>query len=277
MRRNNDQIWSYPPGPGDLEPFRLGTGDAGALLIHGFCGTPPEMRGMGEFLARRGFRVHGALLTGHGTTPEQLEQTSWQDWIDSAQAQLDALKKECATVCVAGQSMGGTLGLLLAARNPAVAAVAATSALVDLGWWPELQIMLGRRLVHWHYPDRSSVDLWDKEAVRQLRSYDRRSLKSHADLVTLYRLAVKELSDIRVPALILHGKRDGVVPPGNAELIARAIGPTARLRYFERSGHAMSVDVDHQEIYALIADHFRDAAVAPRREDDRSEALAAGT
>jgi esterase/lipase len=171
--------------------------------------------------------------------------------------------------------MGGTLALLLAARNPDVAAVATTSALVSLGWWPELQITLGRRLVHWHYPDRGSVDLWDKEAVQQLHSYNRRSLKSHADLITLYRVALKESSNIKVPALILHGKRDGVVPPGNAELIARAIGPTASVRYFERSGHAMSVDVDHEELFGLIADHFRDAASG--RSTDRSEALAAGT
>jgi len=46
------------------------------------------------------------------------------------------------------------------------------------------------------------------------------------------------------------------VPPANAKLIADAIGPTATLRYFERSGHAMTVDVDHEEIYKLITDFF---------------------
>jgi carboxylesterase len=268
VERIKDEIWSHEPQPGDLEPFALGSGEVGVLLIHGYCSTPPEMRGLGEYLAGRGMRVRGALLAGHGTTPEELEQTSWRDWIDSAQAQLDELKRECRHVCVAGQSMGGSVSLLLAARNPDIAAVATTAALVDLGRFAEMQIWLGRRLrVRWHYPDRSRVDLWDQEAVKQLRSYNRRGLKSHGDLITLYRLALKEAPRIQAPALILHGRRDGVVPFGNAARIAAAIGPSAEVRLFDRSGHAMSVDVDHEEIYALIADHFL-AAVAAAAEPD---------
>jgi carboxylesterase len=260
VRRLKDEIWSYPPQEGDLEPFRLGGGDVGALLIHGFCSTPPEVRGLGEHLAARGMRVHGALLAGHGRSPEELEGTSWRDWVDSAQEQLDDLRGECRQVCVMGQSMGGTMSLLLAARNPDVIAVATTAALVDLGRWAELQIRLGRRLVRWHYPDRSRVDLWDQEAVRQLRSYNRRSLKSHADLVALYRQALREAPAIKVPTLLLHGRRDGLVPVGNAQRVADAIGDNAIVRLFDRSGHAMSVDVDHEEIYELVADHFLSAA-----------------
>ena len=271
-RRVKEDIWSYPPEPGDLEPFRLGSGETGVLLIHGYCGTPPEMRGMGEYLAARGFRVHGALLAGHGTTPEELEGTSWRDWLASAEAQLDDLQGECRQVCVAGQSMGGTLSLLLAARRPAIRAVATCAALVNLGRWPELQIAIGRRLVRWHHPDRDSVDLWDKEAVKGLRSYNRRALVSHASLVQLYREALRSAAQVRVPALVLQGLRDSVVPPANAALIAAAIGPLAEVRYFERSGHAMSVDVDHDEIYALIGDHFERAtagATAPTAEPVR--------
>jgi carboxylesterase len=253
------ELWSSPPQPGDLEPFRLGSGDAGVLLVHGFCGTPPEVRGWGEHLAQHGFRVHGALITGHGRTPEELELTSWQDWVASAQAQLDALKRECPSVCVGGQSMGGTLALLLAARNPDVAAVATTSALVSLGLWPELQIRVGRRLRHWHYPNRQNIDLWDRAAVNQLRSYNRRALKSHTDLVALYRQARLELPQIKAPALIIHGRRDRVVPPRNARLIAEAIGPSATVRFFERDGHAMTVDVDKEEVFALTTEHFQRA------------------
>jgi carboxylesterase len=259
MGRVTDDIWSTPPQPGDLEAFRLGDGDVGALLIHGFCGTPPEMRGLGEHLAQCGFRVHGALLAGHGLTPEDLRDTSWQDWLASAQTQLDDLRRECRQVCVAGQSMGGTMALLLAARNPDIAAVATTSALVNLGRWTELQIMLGRRVLRWHYPDRDNVDLWDREAVNQLRSYNRRSLKSHVDLVELYRLAMAEAPQVKAPVLLMHGRRDTVVPPANAALLAAAIGPNATVRYFDRSGHAVTVDVDHEEAYALTTEHFQRA------------------
>lgn len=262
VRRSSSSDWSYEPDPGDLDAFDLGQGDRGVLLIHGFCGTPPEMRGLGEYLAGRGFRVRGALLRGHGTTPEDLAGTTGKDWVDSAQADLDALKRTCAEVFVAGQSMGGTLSLLLAARNPDVKAVATTSALVDLGRFTELQILLGSRILRWHYPDRASVDLFDKEAVKQLRSYARRPMRRHVDLVQLGRQALAEAGAIRVPALLMHGLRDQVVPPANAARIAAAIGPNATVRLFERSGHAMTVDVDRREIYELVAAHFSAAGSA---------------
>src|ERR1700737_1202492 len=137
MRRRGQGIFSYPPQPGDLEPFRLGSGERGVLLIHGFCGTPPEVRGLGEHLSAGGFRVHGILLAGHGTTPEDLATTHWTDWIDSAQSPLEGLRAECRQVFVAGQSMGGSLSLVLAARNPDVVAIATLAALVNLGRFTE--------------------------------------------------------------------------------------------------------------------------------------------
>jgi len=260
-RRSTSSDWSYEPAPGDLEAFDAGDGDRGVLLIHGFCGTPPEMRGLGQYLAGRGFRVRGALLKGHGTTPEDLATTTWQDWVASAQEDLDGLKRQCSEVFVAGQSMGGTVSLLLAARNPEVRAVATTSALVGLGRVTELQIFLGSRFLRWHHPDGSRVDLFDKEAVKQLRSYARRPMRQHVDLVRLGRQALAEAPRIRAPVLVLHGLGDHVVPPGNAARIAAAIGPNATVRLFERSGHAMTVDVDHDEIYELVEAHFNRAGL----------------
>jgi carboxylesterase len=230
------------------------------LLIHGFCGTPPEMRALGEHLAANGFRVHGALLKGHGTTPEDLATTHWPDWAESAQVQLAELRKECPQVFIAGQSMGGALSLVLAARNPDVVAIATLSALVNLGRSTELQIRFGRHLKRWHYPDRNRVDLWDQEGVKQLRSYNRRPMRAHHELVLLYREALRAAARIRVPTLVLHGMRDSLVPPANARLIADAVGEPATLHYFERSGHAITVDVDKEEAFALVTEHFQRAA-----------------
>jgi carboxylesterase len=264
MRRRGEGIFSYPPQPGDLEPFRLGSGDRGVLLIHGFCSTPPEMRGLGEHLAANGFRVHGALLKGHGTTPEDMAATRWTDWVESAEAQLAELRRESTQVFVSGQSMGGALSLILAAHNPDVVAIATLSALVNLGRSTELQIRFGRRLLRWHYPDRDRIDLWDQEGVKQLRTYNRRPMSAHHNLVLLYREALLAAAQVRVPALVLHGMRDGTVPPANARLIADAVGETASLHYFERSGHAITVDVDKEEAFALVTDHFLHAAEAAK-------------
>src|SRR5439155_21097112 len=107
---------------------------------------------------------------------------------------------------------------------------------------------------------RGRVDLWDKRAVEELRTYNKRPLRSHVELLNLVRQVRRELPRISVPTLILHGRRDATVPPRNAALIAAAIGPSAQVRYFDRSGHAMTVDIDHEEVFTLIAEHFQAAA-----------------
>ena len=37
------------------EPFYFPGGPVGCVLVHGFTGTPFEMRGLGEFLNARGY------------------------------------------------------------------------------------------------------------------------------------------------------------------------------------------------------------------------------
>ena len=45
-----------------------------------------------------------------------------------------------------------------------------------------------------------------------------------------------ELPQLRLPALVLHGTEDAVMPPGNAEILAGRI-PDARLQWFPGCGH----------------------------------------
>jgi carboxylesterase len=252
--------WNYPPKREELEAFRLGDGELGVLLVHGFSSTPFEMRGLGEHLASRGFRVHGALLAGHGTTPEDQESTSAEDWIGSAQTQLEELQRETRAVFCAGQSMGGSITLILAARNPEIRAIATLAALLRLARRDELIVRLGAHIRHWHNPNFDDVDLFEPAQARLLRSYRRRSLKAHLQLVEIGRLAERAASHITAPSLVLQGLRDRSVPPSNAGAIARLIGGSATLRYLPRSGHALTVDVDRDEVYADVAAHFLHAA-----------------
>ena len=67
-------------------PFDLvGEGHVGVVCVHGFTGTPYEMRYLGDRLAGAGYHVHGLLLPGHGTRVEDLEQTRWTDWTASVE------------------------------------------------------------------------------------------------------------------------------------------------------------------------------------------------
>ncbi|MFA6032646.1 MAG: carboxylesterase, partial [Myxococcota bacterium] len=67
---------NYISGAG---PFEIGTGRRGVLLVHGFTGTPFEMRPLGDGLAAAGYRVACPALAGHATRWEDLEETGWRD------------------------------------------------------------------------------------------------------------------------------------------------------------------------------------------------------
>src|SRR2546429_6209536 len=104
MAVRTNPIWSSPAEPDQLQPFRIRGGTRGGMLIHGFAGTPPEMRGLGEYLAADGYDVMGPLLARHGLTPEAMALTRWTDWAASGQLAHETVRPECTEVVAAGQS-----------------------------------------------------------------------------------------------------------------------------------------------------------------------------
>jgi carboxylesterase len=250
-------VWSTPAEPEQLQPFRIRGGTRGCLLIHGFAGTPPEMRGLGEYLAASGYDVMGPLLAGHGLTPEAMAHTRWTDWARSAQEAYDALRRDCQQVFVCGQSLGGTLALHLAANNREVAGVITVAAMASPAYFRDWRIRMIRGLkymVRWHVPP-DDCDLGDPSALRFLHSYARRPTVCIESLMQLLRVVNRELPTVTAPALIIHGSRDRTVDVANAPHLMRRIGSSdKRLVWFERSGHAVTVDLEHEALFATILD-----------------------
>src|SRR5215469_2208865 len=104
--------------PGSCAPFDFAGDRRGVLLLHGFTGTPFEVRPLGERLARRGLTIVGPVVPGHCTSARSLEGTTWHDWEAGATAALDGLRARCDRVAVAGLSMGGLLAARLAFLRP---------------------------------------------------------------------------------------------------------------------------------------------------------------
>ena len=61
------------------EPFSAAGGPVGVLVVHGFTGSPGSMRALAEGVAAAGHTVELPLLPGHGTTVDDMLQTSWAD------------------------------------------------------------------------------------------------------------------------------------------------------------------------------------------------------
>ena len=67
------------------EPFFFPGGATGCLMVHGFTGTPKEMRWLGEYLAGKGHSVLGVRLAAHATRPNDMIRARWHDWLASVE------------------------------------------------------------------------------------------------------------------------------------------------------------------------------------------------
>ena len=244
----------------DLNPFFFEGNTTGCLLVHGFSGSPPEMRPMGEYLAGNGLTVLGVRLAGHGTSPEDMATTTWRDWVASAEEGLRELQRRCDQVFVAGLSMGGLITLHLAAHNPldGIVAMAAPAYIAD---WRFRFMPLAQYLVRWVTPDIES-DLTDPEAEERISSYKTLPTRCVVSLGELLRRVRQELPQVKVPALIMQGEKDHHVPADSARIIFEELGAADKeIVWWPNSGHCITVDSEREAVWArayeFIAKHTR--------------------
>lgn len=218
-----------------------------ALLLHGFTGSPWELRPVGETLAARGVHVHCPRLPGHGTTPEAMLFAGMGEWLGAATAALESLKGARARVVV-GLSMGGLLALVLAARMPALVqglvlmapALKLRSpqarALRRLRWLagPELQ----RRWL-----TKTSTDIENDEVRAQSPILPRYPVARVLDLFELAELARHAEPRVRCPSLVIGAVHDHVVDT-DAVLALQERLPFSRRLVLQRGFHIIPRDTD---------------------------------
>jgi carboxylesterase len=237
----------------DLTPFFFEGGPTGCLLVHGFSGSPPEMRPMGEFLAGKGLTVLGVRLAGHGTTPEDMARTTWRDWVASAEEGLQELEARCEAVFVAGLSMGGLITLHLAAHYP-LAGIVPMAAPAYIADWHSRFVPMVQYFWRWVTPNIES-DLTDPEAQERCWSYNRLPTRCIVSLRQLLRLVRRELPQIEVPALIMQGRCDHHIPADSAQIIFDRLGSTDKeMTWWSNSGHCITIDSEREAVWARAYD-----------------------
>jgi carboxylesterase len=237
----------------DPRPFEFSGGKKAVLLLHGFTGTPSELRPLGKFLAEKGYTVKAPLLAGHGTTPEDMMQTGMKDWVKSAGDAYFDLKRKHEDVYAAGLSMGGSLALHLAARLP-VAGVISMCA-------PIFIQDRRARFARWIAPfvKFNPHKTPHPEHIEPfLAGYAKTPMRCVPELLKLIRAVRRELQDIKVPVLILQAEQDLTVRPKSAEYIFQHIGSRQKqLKRYPNSGHILPVDHDRDQVFADVEQFLR--------------------
>ncbi len=218
----------------DGSSFFWPAGEVGVLLLHGLTATTVEVRSIGKILHQNGYSVAGPLLPGHGTTPEELSRTTWQDWLSCARDAYQGLNLKCSTIFVGGESMGGLLALMLARQYPEIAGIMLYAPALHVR---HLQWARWLALVRPYPPKRRGG------GDMSWQGYQVNSLRAAAQLYRLQRQVLLRLPYIHTPALIVQGLLDQTIDPQSAQMVYDRIGSTRKeLFWLEHSTHVLILD-----------------------------------
>lgn len=245
-----------------------------AFLLHGYMGTPAELRPLAERLHRLEWSAAAELLPGFGRLIGDLPTVRSVDWLTAAQrGWLTASLRPGAPRVLIGFSMGGALAVQLAAQVQ-------PDYLVLLAPFTRFADRLAKLvpLLHRVVPSVAPfarADFADPDLRRQFRAMSpdldiddpavqewirtemRLPTGSLAALHRVGRQALDRARGVRCPTLVVQGSADRTVPPQlTRQLLANLAGPLA---YHEiPAGHDL-LKTHPDQVAELIA-HFVERA-----------------
>ncbi|HEX6418195.1 MAG TPA: alpha/beta fold hydrolase [Acidimicrobiales bacterium] len=236
------------------EPWSAAGGPHGALVLHGFTGSPQSMRGVAAALADAGLAVDLPLLPGHGTAVDDLAATRWSDWAGAAADAYRALAGRVDKVVVVGLSMGASLTVWLATRHPEVAGIVCVNPLLSV---PDAVVTGLRDMVAGGVDRIPAVGGDVADPAGREKAYDETPLAPLVSLAEGLREMASDVGKVACPVLIMTSPQDHVVEPANSDVLAAAVtGPVERVT-LERSYHVATLDYDRALVEERTVDFAR--------------------
>ncbi len=235
------------------EPFFLPGGSTSCLLVHGFTGTPKEMRWMGEYLNHQGHTVLGVRLAGHATKIEDMVRMRWWDWLASVEDGYNLLKGISEHIFIIGLSMGGSLSLYFASQFPA-AGLIAMSTPYALPNNPRLRFV--KFISNFKpYLEKGGSDSQDQEALADHISYHANPTRSIGELNDLLAKMRASLPKVTLPVLMMHSHNDKYVDKENADNIFAHLGSADKtMLWLDQSGHVIPREPEREIAFKAASD-----------------------
>lgn len=237
----------------------------GALLLHGFTATPECLNSLAGPLRQKGFVVSAPLLVGHGTTPEELSKTTWQDWYEGVEKNFKDLQKKVDEVFVAGLSLGGLLALMLASEYPVkkLALLATPVFLSGILAKYVLPVVAHSSLIN-VYPYQkkwAGAAINDPVAREEFKSYTKMPIKSIMAIVDLQKEVALRLPKITPPVLILHSPHDTTAPYANMDYLKQHLGSKEiKTVTLEKSDHVLTMDYEKEQVAQEVVSFFQEVS-----------------
>ena len=211
------------------------------LCVHGLGGTAATMQPLADALCTYGHEISTITLPGHGTVDGDLIGITWHDWV-AAVAELCA---EQSIEVIIGQSMGGSIALVIAARRGCVAAV----------------------IINPPPPDADAIDGLEWRASRGHDALEGPALATLPDgtiepgytripisalLEMAHGIYATDLGEVSVPVLLVSSEHDDVVDPASAAVIIDGLAGHTEHLVLRDSGHTATLGPEIETLVASI-------------------------
>jgi carboxylesterase len=244
-------------GDGERERFAAGRPPT-VVAMHGFGGTAAELMPLLDRVALDGYAVDAALLAGHGTTVEALQDATFDGWVAGVRTRAEAAGR-LGRVVLVGFSLGSLVAMQIASEKPPWLA-----GLVVLGNALTLRPHTSVPLALWRLTGKPMPDVYvlkprpgdlvDLAAMNTILTYDRHPMRAALEVYLAGPRVREVVRHIACPALILHGRRDAVCSWRNATWLAERIGSRdVTVRIFEKSAHVLCCDGERDDVGREVA------------------------
>ncbi len=220
----------------------------GVLLLHGFLGNPSEMKYLGEKIFQAGYSVYIPRYPGHGTSIHEMTMTDGDDWYRTAREAYLELKNHCERVSIVGLSMGGIFASLIASEFvlEKLCLISVPRKLKSFTVYLSPLICLFKKIIFTN-DDKHGIN-WPEARASHVTYTEGIPVRQVWELHKLIKRAMRKLSGITVPVLIIQSDGDEVIPRDSAEYICSLLGSSEKEKIiFSRSGHVVTVDYDRDD------------------------------
>lgn len=199
----------------------------GVVLVHGFLASPAEMRPFADKLVAAGYPVYGVRLPGHGTSPAELRERSWEDWLRAIDRAYGILEAHVEEICVVGFSTGGALSLILASEHPAnLAGVVVINPPVkfknkNMKFVPLLHGV--SRLVRWASSFEGAVHYRSNNPEHARINYRSMPVRGLYELVRMNHVLNHQLNFVCCPCLLMQSSDDPIIGADSSGILQEGL------------------------------------------------------
>lgn len=222
------------------------------LLIHGFGGGVYEVKPLADHLNSIGFETVCPLLKGHSATRKEMQAATCDNWIESAEQELLALKKNSNdAIILVGFSMGSLIAFNLACRHEVKAIVIINAPIY---YWNVSQMFLN--IVE---------DLRNKRSDYLKRYFVETGNFPLNALIQFLKLLFKTkplLQRIICPVLMIQAEDDDTVKKKSVDYIYQHLSSEKKvIKLFSKGGHGILQSSAAEQVISCIEAYINEISV----------------